>query len=957
MIGKRMTGMICAIGILAVLGGQAAADTVQTTPTAQTTADAMPAEQTDMAASAAYEDVYLQAVQAPRPFVSSSIVSQNGSAPLQEYDGQSGFALQNVGDWGEWQLEVPQSGAYTLVVEYYPLEGTGMDIEVGISVDGRVPFEEAATVTLPRIWADQADEQGQTIGQDSVGNDLRPAQVEKPRWVKRALADSQGLYDQPYLLMVEEGVHTVRLTLGREALAVAAVRLENTETLTYEEYRAQQSGTEIYTGETIRQEAELPLEKTSSMLYAVTDRSNAATLPSDPYNVRLNTIGQSNWSGVGQAITWKVDVPQAGWYRVGFRARQNYNPGMTSYRNLYINGTLPFEEAENVAFPYASDWYNVVLGEEEPLTVYLRPGDTLTLECSPGPMSDVLRRIQQTVLELGEIYRKIIVVTGVNPDVYRDYQLEREIPGLLEWMTVQRDALQGIADDILAVTGKSSTQTATINQAALILDDFIQNSLTITERLASFKGQIENISSLLLSFSQQPLELDCLYFMPADGQPPRAMPSLGQSVSYGVQKFLASFFNDYNTMTLDSGSDTLNVWVATGRDQTQIINTMIGDAFTAQTGIGVNLSLVDTGTTLIQATLAGKGPDVALTVNAGDVINFAMRGALADLSRYGVENLYDQFYDSAWTPFRYNGGVYAVPETQTFQMLFYRKDIFEELGLKPPDTWTDFYHVLQTLQNNNLVVGVNEIDSTNQGVSAGISIFDMFLFQRGGTYYNDTLTATRFDSTEAYEAFEEWAALYDEYGLPRQVDFFNRFRTGEMPMGITNYTLYNQLMSSAPELRGLWAMTPVPGTSQNDVVDRSLSSGGAGAMMLAKAEKRGVGEAAADFLFWWAGAETQARYGREQEAILGVAARYAPANREAFEQLGWTEAEAETIRDQWQWVRNMPPVPGNYMLARSLTNALRSSLETGEEPRRSLYIYNRDINAEITRKRAEFKLD
>ena len=152
-------------------------------------------------------------------------------------------------------------------------------------------------------------------------------------------------------------------------------------------------------------------------------------------------------------------------------------------------------------------------------------------------------------------------------------------------------------------------------------------------------------------------------------------------------------------------------------------------------------------------------------------------------------------------------------------------------------------------------------------------------------------------------------------------------------------------------------MTPVPGTSQNDVVDRSLSSGGAGAMMLAKAEKRGVGEAAADFLFWWAGAETQARYGREQEAILGVAARYAPANREAFEQLGWTEAEAETIRDQWQWVRNMPPVPGNYMLARSLTNALRSSLETGEEPRRSLYIYNRDINAEITRKRAEFKLD
>lgn len=954
MNGIRVMVIACVFLITVLTGGYAV---VAAYEPAYGPVDELP-EPARTADDGLYETYYREAAQVVRPLTASQTVGRISEAEIDTYDGREGVVLEDAGAWSEWEIEIRQSGAYTLAVEYYPLVGTGKDIELGVTIDGRIPFQEAGTVTLPRLWADQTDEQGRAIRRDSAGNDLRPVQVEKPRWISRALADSRGLYEEPYLFYVQAGRHKIRLTLGREKLVIADVRLENTETPSYTEYREKQPSSGEYTGETIRQEAELPVAKNSSMLYAVSDRSNVATQPSDPYNIRLNTIGQANWSTVGQAITWKVDIPADGWYRLGFRARQNYNSGMTSYRTLYINDTLPFREAENLAFPYASDWYNVVLGGDEPLAVYLHRGDTLSLECPPGPMSGVLRRINHTVLNLNAIYRKIIIVTGANPDVYRDYRLEREIPDLLELMAVERDELRAIAADILDITGKSSTQTATIHQAALILDDFIRNSLTITERLSSFKGQIESVSSLLLSFSQQPMELDCIYFLPIDGQPPRAMPSFGQSVSYSVRKFLASFLNDYNSMTLNTDSDTINVWVATGRDQTQIINNMVDDAFTARTGIGVNLSLVDTGTALIQATLAGKGPDVALTVNAGEVINFSMRGALADLLAYDIDDLRDQFYESAWTPFLYNGGLYAIPETQVFNMLFYRKDIFEELDVTPPETWSEFYNVLQTLQNNNLVVGINEIDSANQGVSAGIGIFDTFLFQRCGTYYNDALTATQFDSTEAYEAFEEWVALYTEYKLPRQVDFFNRFRTGEMPMGITGYALYNQLMASAPELRGLWAMTVIPGTPQSDgTIDCSQSSVGVGAMMLAKAEKRGVGQAAFEFLSWWTDAETQTRYGREQEATLGVAARYIPANRQAFEQLGWTATEAAVIRGQWKWVRNMPPVPGNYMLARALTNALRISLETGQEPRRSLYLYNRDINAEISRKRLEFKLD
>ena len=44
-----------------------------------------------------------------------------------------------------------------------------------------------------------------------------------------------------------------------------------------------------------------------------------------------------------------------------------------------------------------------------------------------------------------------------------------------------------------------------------------------------------------------------------------------------------------------------------------------------------------------------------------------------------------------------------------------------------------------------------------------------------------------------------------------EYNFINRFRMGEMPLGIANYGEYNTLSVFAPELRGEWGMAPVPG--------------------------------------------------------------------------------------------------------------------------------------------------
>lgn len=875
------------------------------------------------------------------------------------FDDRTGSVLSKDNRWCEWTVEIPSAGIYNLTLDYYPMEESGRDITLSVTIDGKSPFVEAKTLSLPRLWTDKKDENGVAIKQDELGNDLRPAQVEVPMWTTCAFIDLLGMYDTPYFFYFEAGKHTIRIERIREALAVNRLVLSNQKALpSYEEYAAQFDPNKKPQGEVLTLQAETPLNKTSSTLYATVDHQDAGTTPNDPVDMRMNTIGGGNWSVNGQTITWKVPVTEEGWYKVAFRARQNSNQGMISYRSLAINGEIPFQQASELEFYYDSQWSVYAVGGKDVLPLYLKPGDEISLSCVAGKLCNVLRAIQQSVLALNQIYREIIVVTGTTPDIYQDYYLEDEIPDLKQRLLDEQKQFLDIANQIIEVTGDTGSQTATLQKAAEKLGIYASKSYEITANLPEFKTNIESLSSLLLTFGGQPLEVDCLYFVPEGQEIPKGRASFWAGVKYSVQKFIGSFFNDYQIER--EGKNTVKVWVSTGRDQLQIINSMITE-FTNDTKIPIQLNLVDTGDTLIQATMAGKGPDVALMIASEYVINLSMRGALVNLAqdKYDIEKEKEGvFSEAAWKRFRYNGGIYGIPETQTWPVLFYRTDIFEELDLTPPDTWDDFYEMLRTLQSRNMNMGMTETSTAAPGVSGSIDVFQSLLFQRGGTYYNDDLTATLFDTPEAYESFEQWAEFYSKFGIARSVDFYNRFRTGDVPIGLVSYSTYNQLSAAAPELRGLWKMALVPGTPQADgTVDRSVASGGTGCIMLTTAEKHGVAKEAYTFLNWWASTESQIRYGSELEATMGVAARYAPASIEAFHNMGWTDEEMAVLEEQRKWTKNVYSIPGDYMLARSLTNAVRSTLDGGMEPRRTLAKYNRDINAEIKRKRAEFNLD
>lgn len=381
-----------------------------------------------------------------------------------------------------------------------------------------------------------------------------------------------------------------------------------------------------------------------------------------------------------------------------------------------------------------------------------------------------------------------------------------------------------------------------------------------------------------------------------------------------------------------------------GRDQLQVLKSMIDSSFTPEQGIAVDISLVPGG--LIEAVLAGKGPDAALYIGAADPVNLAARGAVTALSDFAdFTEVSQAFCDSNLIPYRYRNRVYALPCTAEFPMMFVRTDVLEELGLDIPQTWDEMVDTAAILQRRNLQVGIPS------GVAGNSGLYSTFLVQRGVSYYNEEHTATRFHEENAIEAFTVFTDFYTKYGFPLSYNFFNRFRTGEMPIGIDSYTMYNTLQAAAPELSGLWTMAPVPATVSADGTrcDTTTNLSSTAAVIL----KTDRSEEAWTFLKWFVSADAQGEFGRGIEARLGASGRYATANKEALRQLPWTEAQADVLTAQWSRVTEMGIIPATYIVERNLSNAFKKVVYSRKNAREVLSTYAFTIDQEIERKNRE----
>lgn len=855
-----------------------------------------------------------------------------------------------------WTVNIPETGVYNIKMIYEALESNTNDVEFSLLIDGESPYATASRITLSKRWINESE-----IKQDSRQNDIRPGQISTPCWQETPLEDIDGLFNEPLEFYMEAGEHTITFESEKAEFAVKS--------FTFYQYEApaaytapSDSDLTQAQGQKITLEGETAAYKSSRTLYPTADKSSYLTSSangSSPTKTRYNTIGSGSWTQSTQTVTWEFNVDKAGYYKIGIRGRQDQMRGMYSNRRLYVNGEVPCLEANQIKFYYDTDWSITTPKSEngDDLYFYLQAGtNTISLEAVPGEIGEIMGDLDELVYNINSYYRQIRQITGPDPDEYNNYMIDTAIPSIVPDFKEYAKTLRDKKAEIEKLSGSGGTEAETLEKMAIVLDKCIKKLDLIPEMMSQIKDNITSVSSFVNQYREQPLEVDMIEVATSDQDFTSCDKSFFGSLGFGFKGFIGSFFEDYNALS-DEDESAMECWVMLGRDNAEALQQLISSEYNPTAKTKINLKLVQGG--IVEATFAGKGPDLALFMGGDFPIQLAARGVLTDLTTFSdFDEVKSRFADDATVLYQYNGGTYGLPCDQTFPMLFYRSDILSEYGIDPAtdlNTWDGLLNCLPTLQRNYLEVGLILPVMTSTGGTTQVSAitepgntFAMLLLQQGLNYYNEEQTKTTFDTQEAVNAFDTWTKFYTTYSFQQTYDAFTRFRTGDMPVVIQNYTFYNQLSVAAPEIKGCWGFQPVPGTVQEDgTINHAANSNGSGAIIFTKAADQ---EGAWDFIKWFTSTDAQVKYGNNIESILGTMGRYATANEEALQQLSWTTSEVNLLLDQLNSQVEIPIIPASYGVTRNVMNAFRAVVNDYDNARDTLFWYNKDINDEITRK-------
>lgn len=864
----------------------------------------------------------------------------------EEYEGKENVILTDEDGYVEWSITVPQTGLYQIRVDYLTYGGNGLKVERSVYIDGELPYNEAEFLTFERSFVDVASEPAV----DLDGHDIRPKQVEQYIWQEKMLVDASGYYDEPLKFYLTEGVHTFGIKAEREPLMLGGIKLCQTNDIpTYEEYKKAHEGKETETGELTIIQAEDMYRKSEKSNYPINDRTSSYTQPQNAYAILLNSMGGTRWQKIGSSTSWIVSVEKSGYYKIAPRYKQDYISGIKVYRKLMIDGEVPFEEAANLEFNYETNWQCSAFGNgTEEYLFYFEAGReyVLEMEVTLGNMDNILRRTEAALQELNDIYKEILMITGASPDKYRDYSFDKIIPDTLEGLAVQAEELAEIKEEFERVNGASGERVAQLTKMEYLVRRMAEDSDEIAGKFNTFQDNLSALGTWITDMSNQPLSFDYIALVPEGEQVPEAEGSFFENLAFQCKLFASSFVIDYSRMgkidEAEEDDQTVTVWISSGRDQMNTLRNLINSDFTKKTGISVELELVTSGT-LLRSVSAGNGPDVALGNAMGDPINLALRNAVYDLSTFeDYDEVITRFTDSAMIPYTYRGAAYALPETMHYNVLLYREDILDELGLQVPQTWAEWDSVISELSKKNMLVGLPHDQN----------MLLTFMYQMGSDLYNNDGETVNLDSKEAYLCFEKLTEYFTLYDFETDYDFVNRFRTGEMPLAIADYTVYNQLSLFAPEIKGDWGMALVPGTMQEDgTVDRTIPFTGTSTVLLKDAESP---DAAWEFMKWWTSTEVQAAYCNEMETVINASAKQPTANFEALKQLPWAKGDLETLMEAQNYLKGTPEVPGGYYVARTYAFAFNRVINDSTDPSETLQKYIESINSELTRKRREF---
>lgn len=901
----------------------------------------------------------------------------NIEVPVTTYaaDGADVIAEENTLKWktGDgsvtWSFTVPETALYNLEFVWEP-EDSGVDVIMGVMIDGKYLFDGSDEVVLSRLWKNATD----APRTDAQGNEYAQEQAEIEGAVTTEVRDYETAVIDPFEFALTAGTHTITVVEPEQSIDIHKISFVAPEKVESYEMVSASYDVKDLDADIITIEGENADIKTSNSIIPKSNNSDAGMTPNDSYLTKINYIGGTSWQTSGNSITWRFEVEKSGYYYINMRYKQSELVNGESWRWLKIDGKTPFAEAKTLTFPYGTGWkyYTFADKEENPYFIYLEAGKehTISMEVTVGGMSDYFYELSKLVDILGDKYIEIVMITGESPDLNRDYELDKQIPGFLDTFKEVSEKLGKLSDDMTSGTGKASQAVASIDNMKRVVDSMIRSPFIAQQYVAEYYTNYTSLSSWLYDMIEMPLAIDQIQIVPAGKEYQDNDANFFEQFAYDTVRLVSSFTNDYSLTNAEAKKDenTIRLWVNWGQDQAAALNSLIQDSFTPNeeyyhNGKPINVQVEIVSASLINGILAGNYPDMSLQMARTEPVNMGIRGALADLSQFDdFEDVITRFQNGsnlengAIAPYTYDGKTYALPDTQNFMLMFYRTDVLEELGLEVPKTWDDFLYCATIIQRNNMNVYVPFTQiTTSTTVNAGIGnlhLYPTLMWQNDLSIYNEEGTATAITSKKALDVFEQWTDFYLQYDFLKEADFYNRLRVGVMPLGIAPYSTYMTLYSTAPEIRGRWGIAMVPGTEGEDGnINYSVAGSGTGCAIVEKSSKK---EQAWQFLKWWTSTETQTRYNNNLQSILGMIGRNAVSNVEAFNNLSWDKDDLALLNNQWAQIKEVQEVPGSYDVTRSIDQAFWAVLEDHAKVKDVVTKWAKSADKEIQRKIEEY---
>lgn len=855
------------------------------------------------------------------------------------------------GDSFHMTVTVPETALYWIGFDYLSYDQSILPIEFALKVDGEFPFYESRNLSFETTWASPEE-----ISYDRYGNEIVALPDKLIRWENKYLSDASYRRAQPLSVELEAGVHELEIAVSEGQFLLGNISLEAPwEVVPY-------AGSEKAPGaELITIEGERFYWRNDSSIHAIGEYDTAVN-PLSATDTVLNTVDSDSFKTAGQTITYEFEVEQPGYYYLAMNYKQADKNDFPVFLDFRIDGEIPNTAFQSWQAEYTTKYRTATLQDAEGnnLSIYLEKGrHTISITISIENLLYVLEQVDEIMNGINDLSLEVTKVAGTKKDKYRDLRLTRYIPDVQERLYGWVDRLYELAEIGTRYVDEDDPEDVAafgyLMIAAKQLKSLGDEPNELIYRVAELSTSVNSINTQIANFidliNDNNLSIDRIYVYQEDADLPGKL-NIFQGIGLSVERFANSFFGtSYSSSTADESH--LQVWVNRPRQYVEIMQKMIDEQFTAQTGIEVDLSLMTDANKLVLSNASGDTPDIATGINYAIPFELGIRGALVDLTKFdNYQEVFGRYSKGLVVSSVIGDGLYSLPETMNFYVMFYRSDILEKLGLEAPDTIEDLIAILPDLQMRGLNV---YYPTASMLVLRNFHGTTPLIFQYGGSLYGETAQELMLNSEASIEGITALTELFTLYNLPVDIpNFYQHFRNGDLPIGIADFNSYNLILNAAPEIANSWEIALVPGVEDPETgeINRYMSGGSESTVMFKSDEERE--QQAWRFMEWWSSAEVQAEFGQTLQIMYGDEYIWPTANLEAFGNLPYPTAHKEIIMRQAENILEAPRLLASYMLERELSNAFNDIVVNGHTLRTRIDDVVKTVNRETARKLEEF---